>query len=264
VRLLAPLVAVRTMSLGHDLQANLRELNDFRPTVVQGFPSWLLVLAQAASEAGVALPQVPLIYTSSEALTATARRTLERAYQARVVDVYGSTEFKEIAVQCRNGRYHVNFESVYVESVPSPETGVPRLLVTTLLNRAMPLIRYELGDTGRVEEGACPCGRWGPYLCDLSGRLSEVLSFPDGTQLSPYLLTTVLEQRPMVKHFRVVHERPWQLRIELRANPSLSAAEERELESSLKEILPSAAAVRFVALADRGTYSKRRAVSREF
>ncbi|MEO8464158.1 MAG: hypothetical protein ABI640_02365 [Gammaproteobacteria bacterium] len=263
LRLLSPVLAVRTLSLSADLAASLQELREFRPTLIYGFPSWLLALARAASEAGIALPSVPLVYTSSEVLTAATRRTLEAAYGARVVDIYGSTEFKEIAVQCVHGRYHVNFESVYVESVPRVEDGVPRLLVTTLMNEAMPLVRYDLGDTGRVEEGVCPCGRHGPYLLELAGRLSEVLAFPDGTRLSPYLLTTVIEQRETVHHFRIVHEGAWDLRIELFA-PAWTAADERDLENSLKQVLPADVRLRFVALATRGTYAKRRAVSREF
>jgi phenylacetate-CoA ligase len=189
---------------------------------------------------------------------------LTAAYRGRVIDVYGSTEFKEIAVQCPHGRYHINFESVYVESVADGRGGPPRLLITTLVNRAMSLIRYELGDTGRLADENCACGRYSPQIVGLQGRLSEMLSFPDGTRISPYLLTTAIEEHSSVRHFRIVHEQPAALRIETFAAPPLSEADRSSIEGRLRELLPADTSVRFVTLTERGAHQKRRAVSREF
>lgn len=257
-------LTMQGMSLTTDLHRNLEILVQFAPTMIYGFPSYLLALADTAAEVGVALPRVPLICTSSEMLTAVARSKLEKAFEGRLVDVYGSTEFKEIAIQCAQGRYHINFESVYVESARDAKHDVHRLLITTLVNRAMPLLRYELGDTGRVEEAVCACGRHSPHVTDLHGRLSEILLFPDGTRLSPYVLTTAIEQEPRIKHFRVVHEQPWVVRIETYSQPSLSTASQQELAAAITSLLPKQVSLRFVELPDRGERGKRRAVSREF
>jgi phenylacetate-coenzyme A ligase PaaK-like adenylate-forming protein len=240
-RILERVVDVRTLSLTAPIDANAHSLVQFRPTILYGFPSYLLALAACGRDHGWKLPRVTLVYTSSEVLTESARRALADAYGGRVIDVYGSTEFKEIAVQCHYGAYHVNFESVYVESVADEKRGPPRLLVTTLVNKAMPLIRYEIGDTGWLVDEACPCGRESPQVVGLQGRVSEVLSFPDGTSVSPLAL-----------------------RIEILAVPPLSASDLMALEGSLRRLLPAAAALRFVALTERGSYTKRRAVSREF
>jgi phenylacetate-CoA ligase len=251
------------MRLRSELTDDVRKLASFRPTVIYGFPSYLAALADAAAHAKIAIPKVPVIYTSSEVLTAAARAALERAYGGRVIDVYGSTEFKEIAVQCDRGRYHLNFESVYVESHQSSE-AMPRLLVTSLVNRAMPLVRYELGDSGKIESGGCACGRSSDQLAELQGRLSEMLAFPDGTVLSPYLVEAVVEQHAAVKHFRIVHEGPWALRIEVLAQPSLSKSEYERLTVDVLRVLPEGASVSFVELRDRGVGSKRKVVAREF
>jgi phenylacetate-CoA ligase len=262
-RLGALFLDIRGIRLGGDLTEEVRKVVNFRPTVIYAFPSYLAALADAAAQANIAIPKVPLIYTSSELLTSTARAALERAYGGRVIDVYGSTEFKEIAVQCEQGRYHINFENVHVESHDGAG-GLPRLLVTTLVNKAMPLIRYELGDTGNVESAACACGRHSEQLVDLDGRLSDMLVFPDGTVLSPYLVEAVVEQHPTVKHFRIAHERPWALRMEILAQPSLSEADTESLAASLRRVLPAGVSLSFVALNDRGIGTKRRVVAREF
>jgi phenylacetate-CoA ligase len=259
-----PLLDLQSMSLTDPIEDNVRTLAAFRPTVIYGFPSYLLALADAAREMGLPMAPTPLIYTSSEVLSEPARRSLAAVYRGRVVDVYGSTEFKEIAVQCPAGRYHINFESVYVESVDDEPNGPPRLLVTTLVNKAMPLIRYELGDTGRLKEEECPCGRSSPQIIELQGRLSEMLAFPDGTRVSPYLLTTAIEEHASVKHFRIVHEQPAVLRVETLAAPPLSDSDRSGIERRLRKLLPEDVSVRFIALTERGAHRKRRAVSREF
>lgn len=262
-RLAAFFLDIRGMRLGTELREDVRKVASFRPTVIYGFPSYLAALADAAAQANIELPKVPLIYTSSEVLTSSARISLEHAYGGRVIDVYGSTEFKEIAVQCKQGRYHVNFESVYVESHGEAES-LPKLLVTSLVNRAMPLIRYELGDTGRVESAICACGRQSEQLVDLQGRLTEMLVFPDGAVLSPYLIEAVVEQHQAVKHFRIVHEQPWALRIEILAQPALGESDLGRFATSLRRLLPAGASLRFAELHDRGIGTKRRIVSREF
>jgi phenylacetate-CoA ligase len=262
-RLGAFFLDIRGIRLGGDLSEEVRKVVSFRPTVVYAFPSYLAALADAAVQANIEIPKVPLIYTSSEVLTSTARASLERAYGGRVIDIYGSTEFKEVAVQCEQGRYHVNFESVHVESHDSGD-GLARLLVTTLVNKAMPLIRYQLGDTGKVESAVCACGRHSEHLVDLQGRLSDMLVFPDGTVLSPYLVEAVVEQHPTVKHFRIVHEQPWALRIEILAQPSLAESERGSLAASLRRVLPAGVSLSFVELNDRGIGTKRRVVAREF
>jgi phenylacetate-CoA ligase len=125
------------------------------------------------------------------------RRRLQERLQARVCDVYGCTEFKEIAWQCAAGSYHVNHESVWIECEPPAQDGEPGdLLLTTLINRAAPLVRYRVGDLGRLQWIRCGCGREGPALSDLAGREVEILQLTDGRRISPYLLTTAIEDVP--------------------------------------------------------------------
>jgi phenylacetate-CoA ligase len=260
------LVSVAYMSLADPdpVEQNLAELLRLKPTIVYGFPSYLLALADAAKSQKIDLPRVPVIYTSSEVLSPAARAALGRAYGGRVIDVYGSSEFKEIAVQCKHNSYHINFESVYVETVKEHDDAPARLLVTSLVNKAMPLIRYELGDAAETVAARCPCGRSSMQLIRVQGRLAEMLEFPDGTRVSPYVLEDVIENDPAVRYFKIAHESPWSLRIEILADAADPDAYRRNIELRLRERLPAQASLRFVALTERPRPVKRRAVSREF
>lgn len=169
-------------------------LDGFKPTMIYGAPSALKALCDHARESALSLPAVRSVFLSSELITSGLRQQLERDFRCRVIGVYGSTEFKEVAWQCATGRYHVNFESVYLENLPPDEAGgEPRLAITTLVNRAMPLIRFDIGDYARIGNDPCACGRESPYLEHIAGRRAEYLELADGRCISPYLLTTRIE-----------------------------------------------------------------------
>jgi phenylacetate-CoA ligase len=88
---------------------------------------------------------------------------------------------------------HVNAENLLVEVVVN---GVPsigqegEIVVTDLRNRAMPLIRYQTRDTGRLDAGACRCGRGLPLLHLTGGRTTDFLTAVNGQQVSGIVLST--------------------------------------------------------------------------
>ena len=60
------------------------------------------------------------------------------------------------------------------------------MLITTLFNRALPLIRYEVSDIVKVSTTPCPCGRPFSRMTSIIGRREEVLKFPgkNGVEVS--------------------------------------------------------------------------------
>lgn len=119
-----------------------------------------------------------------------------RAFGARIIPVYSSTECHKIAHPCPgNGHYHVNSEIVHVEIVDESGRACPpgnpgRVVITPLLSTAQPLIRYDQGDTA-IAGGQCSCGRSLPVLEHIIGRTSHLFRLPDGRKLAlsvpPYL-----------------------------------------------------------------------------
>jgi len=191
------------VSVFEDIERQRSTFEYAHPHFVHGPPSQLIELARHCERIGRPVPAVPLIFTSSELLTPAVRLAIEAKYGARVVDIYGSTEFKEVAWQCPNGRYHLNFESVFVETL-SDDDGSSRLVLTSLCNRAMPLIRYDIGDLGDLEWGPCPCGRKSPALARLQGRRVDILVLPSGRRISQYVLEGYLEALPGLTRYQIV------------------------------------------------------------
>ena len=192
----------RYVSIHTPPELHLDEIERFRPHIIYAFPSYLLDLVMVAERLGRRLPQTDVLYTSSEVLTQAARRRIEEAFRGRLYDVYGCTELKEVAWQCSHGPYHLNFESVYIE--PQPPGAEARLVLTTLCNRAMPLLRFDIGDRAVFHNGPCPCRRAGPCLEEIAGREGEMIVLPSGRHLSPYLLTTAIEAHGSVRKYQII------------------------------------------------------------
>lgn len=193
------------LSLREPLASHVEAILRLRPDAIYAFPSYLADLLDHCDREGIALPPLKVVFTSSEVLAPSLRQRLGARLQARVCDVYGCTEFKEVAWQCDAGSYHVNHESVWIECEPPARDGAPGvLLLTTLINRAAPLIRYRVGDLGRLQWIRCACGREGPALSDLEGREVELLQLADGRRISPYLLTTAIEDVAGLSRYQFV------------------------------------------------------------
>lgn len=93
--------------------------------------------------------------------------------QTVVINYYGAYEFYSIAHGCKNNHLHETEESVYVEVINPDENGFGNYIITSLINRAMPLIRYDIGDIGNIVENTCDCGKKGRILNIQSGRTCE-------------------------------------------------------------------------------------------
>jgi len=178
-----------TLNIQTDIEQQLDWLCEHDPDYVLTHPSNLKALASRALVRGLTLPRLKQLRTFGEMLSDETRELCRRAWKAEIADIYSSEETGYIALQCGHGAYHVQSENLLVEIVN--ESGVPcrtgeigRVLITTLHNFAMPLIRYELGDYAEV--GApCPCGRGLPAIRRIMGRVRNMLRLPDGTQHWP-------------------------------------------------------------------------------
>ena len=156
--------------------------------------------------------RVRRIFTSGELLTGAARSAITSAFGCALFDIYGTSETKEIAWECAAGSRHINADVVHVEILDEHGAAVPagiegEIVVTLLVNRAMPLIRYRTGDRSALLSTRCTCGRDGPLLGAVTGREADSLELPDGSMRSPYQLTMALEGIPGLAQYQIVQAR---------------------------------------------------------
>ena len=182
-------------------------LEAFAPDVVYGLPSALLDAGQLLQQRGRRLP-IRVVFTSGELLQSLTRENLVRAYGAPVYDIYGTSETKEIAWECTEGKMHLNADVVHLEAVDESGQTLPigsegDLVATVLVNRAMPLLRYRTGDRGTLLAESCSCGCAMPLMGVVTGRKADILVMRDGQRISPYALTCAIERIPGVLRYQV-------------------------------------------------------------
>ncbi len=205
-------LSIRRLSVHQPMDQQIAQLSRWRPTTIYAYPSWYVEFLDLCERLDRPAPAVRRLFTSSELLTPGTRARIERGFSGAVFDVYGSTEFKEVAAECEHGCRHLIFESIFVETLERAAAGsTPVLALTTLVNRAMPLLRYAIGDLGRLEPSACPCGRASPVLKDLQGRIVEFLDCADGSRISPYVASTIVEQHPAIARYQLLQSDPGSL-----------------------------------------------------
>jgi phenylacetate-CoA ligase len=137
---------------------------------------------------GIPVPPVPFMFGGGEALTAAARRTLQRALGGRVVDRYAATDWGLIATECRFGRLHLMPAFVHLEILDGESPALPGVVgdvvVTNLLSAARPIVRVRTGDRAATATKGCTCGNRAPCLAFVAGRRDEAVLLPDGRRIA--------------------------------------------------------------------------------
>ncbi|MGO4193586.1 phenylacetate--CoA ligase family protein [Arthrobacter sp. YAF17] len=226
---------VRVFSVLRPLPELVGELNDFRPTMLYGYPSAMLQLAEE-QKAGRLRIGPALAVSSGEKLTAAGQAEIAASLGCRVTDRYLSSEVPALTYLCRNGAFHVNTDWYILEPVDADNQPVPAgvtshtVLVTNLVNRVQPIIRYELGDRVTFAASPCPCGSPFPAV-KIEGRAGDLVSFeaPDGHSVTvlPLALGTVIEETAGVRRFQAIRTGPRTLRLRLEPDEGADRAQVR-------------------------------------
>lgn len=177
-------------------------LKKFRPKVIQAYARSLTLLARYIQSKAYLAYHPQTIITSAESLDSADRILLEKVFGCPVFNRYGCREFAVVASECSEHQgLHLMAEGLYVEVVrgnrPVQHGEMGELLVTDLLNFAMPMIRYRIGDMGTLDHSSCPCGRGLPRLRNVEGRITDFVVGTDGRLVSGvFLATYVVAHRP--------------------------------------------------------------------
>jgi len=208
------------------------------PHYLISHPSNLDGLLRESGESGLGLTRLRQLRTVGESLSESTRELARVSLDLPVVDFYTSQETGYIALQCPDyPHYHVQAENLLLEVLDDQGNACPpgvagRVVITSLSNYAMPLIRYQLGDYAEVGE-ACPCGRGLPVLKRVLGRVRNLLTRPDGSRHWPdFGMRDMLELVP-VRQFQIVQHALQSLELRL----VVDAIPGPELEQAVKTSL---------------------------
>ncbi|MDC5067774.1 phenylacetate--CoA ligase family protein [Acinetobacter baumannii] len=188
------------------LELYSKDIIDFQPKFLRGYASALNALATYMRTNGLTSKlKISAIFSTSEVLVKNVRDNIEDAFGCEVYDGWGLNDGGATAFECHEHLgMHIDPERAYVEIVEDETTrefgeGVGRIIITNLIDKVMPFIRYDSGDIGRIDFSECPCGKNTPRLFVNYGRVTDTLVIA-GKIIGVPVLTVLMGKVPVLQY----------------------------------------------------------------
>ena len=191
-----------------DLARMVAEAVEWQPRFLDLDPVYGVVFALYCERHHLRIPSLCFIVCSYEYVSVVHRCILERVFGVPVFDLYGSTETGHLLMEDAAGQMRPSLQTALLESINTDELGIAELVVTTLSNHVMPLIRYRIGDL--VEKLELPFGS--RYV--LHGRVADAFSTSRNLRVTTRQVDLCLAGVSGIAHYQFQERRtgPWVLR----------------------------------------------------
>ncbi|HET6871532.1 MAG TPA: phenylacetate--CoA ligase [Sporolactobacillaceae bacterium] len=190
---------------GGNTERQILLIEDFKPTVICGTPSYILNIVETMERLGKDPKVTSLKYGifGAEPWSEEMRFELEARLGIKAVDIYGLSEVMGpgVSIECHEAQNGLHImEDHFIVEVIDPNTGEPvpdgtdgELVITSLTKEALPMIRYRTGDIASLHREPCPCGRTTIRMSRVKGRLDDML-IVRGVNIFPSEIENVLLQ----------------------------------------------------------------------
>jgi phenylacetate-CoA ligase len=194
------------------LETIWQRLCDIRPHLVHGHPSTLYQLALHMSDRTNGIRPFRVFESSGETLDSKQRDVIRRTFHCDIIDRYGLAEAGVVAYQIDPARS----EMLVLDGVVWPEivdvgfandvageqprdahTRAGELVITTLKNWMMPLLRYRTGDIAVLRQSDD-----GFFIQDLLGRIHDVVEI-GGVPVPTHHVQDILDRIGQIREFQI-------------------------------------------------------------
>jgi phenylacetate-CoA ligase len=172
---------------GGNTERQILLIEDFKPTVICGTPSYILNIVETMERLGKDPKSTSLQYGifGAEPWSEEMRLELEARLGIKAVDIYGLSEVMGpgVSIECHEAQNGLHImEDHFIVEVIDPNTREPlpdgtdgELVITSLTKEALPMIRYRTGDIASLHRELCPCGRTTIRMSRVKGRIDDML-----------------------------------------------------------------------------------------
>ena len=191
----------------------LKKISKIKFEYIYGYTNTLVLFARYLIKNDIVLKDecstLRYCIVTSEVLTPEDRKILSKGFGINIVNEYGVSEAGAIiAFEDRHTNWLINKETQYIEivdrnKIPLEDGNIGEIIITDLYNKAMPFIRYRVGDIGRIKKNIFIAGY--KVLDNLQGRTNDNIQLPSG-KISPgltfyYISRSILESSGVLKEF---------------------------------------------------------------
>ena len=235
---------------------------------INGYTSSVVLFAKFLQKKGIVptsiCPTIKYCIVTSEMLYESDKKLLEQAFGVPVVNEFGASELDLIAFTNKKDEFIVNSETLFVEILDENNAQVPhgqsgRIVITSLYNKAHPMIRYDIGDTGTLSEKSTFKK---PILKELIGRANDIAKLPSGKTVPGltfyYVTKSVIEDDGNVKEFVIEQHALDSFKIIYTSERELTTSEIETIKQALFKYLEGALQLQFerVEVLDRSNRGK--------
>jgi phenylacetate-CoA ligase len=226
-----------------DLLHMAAEISDWSPQFLDVDPVHGAHFALYCEQHGIKFPSLKFILCSYEFVSVVHKKILARVFGVPVFNLYGSTETGHLLMENERGEMKSSHDNAFLEIVAADARGVGELVVTTLTNDYMPLLRYRIGDL--VEKQIQPYGD----IFTIHGRARDALTARDGGRVTTWDVDQCFAEINGIAHYELRQTENGDCI--LRFVPDGAGPTEKELRrvaSQLEALLKSSAEIKTEAM----------------
>ncbi|MDE7244144.1 MAG: phenylacetate--CoA ligase family protein [Oscillospiraceae bacterium] len=210
----------------------VRQLREFQPNMIIGYPSAIKILAELADSGKLKLSLTRVI-SCGEPLAPGLRQYLENIFGVCIINFYGASESLALGVESNSAEGIFLFEDMnIIERAPDG------IYLTCLYNFAQPLIRYKLSDSLTFQP---PVDKY-PFrrAVGLLGRCEDLLWFENSAGVQEFLHPLAVEgfciEGLLDYQFRQTDSRSFEMLAET-ASTASQAVIQSEMLRQMRDIL---------------------------
>ncbi|MDF1678794.1 MAG: hypothetical protein P1U32_08895 [Legionellaceae bacterium] len=198
----------KTYHFGADLpiQTICEALNDLKPTHLIGYASVITRLAREALN-GKLFIKPKRATTNSEPLNDEGRETIQKAWGIQPNNTWGSVEMGIAGVEDdKHAGLLLSEDMIIFEPVDNQLNPVKnpkdarKLIITNLLNKTLPLIRYVVDDVVEILDAPFSDYRITP---NIAGRSDDWFVYKNQVEVHPMIFWDVFEREPLMSEYQV-------------------------------------------------------------
>ncbi|MDT0689628.1 phenylacetate--CoA ligase family protein [Salegentibacter sp. F188] len=211
---------------------------------INGYTSAILLFAKFLKNENIILkeicPSLKVCIVTSERLFENDKILMEETLGVPVLNEYGASEVGLIAFENPEKDWIVNSEDLYVEILDEKNNILPlgaegRVVITSLYNKAHPMIRYDIGDTGILSETSTFKH---PKLQKLIGRTNDIAHLANGKVVPGltfyYVTKTIITDTGSIKEFVITQTALDSFKIEYVSENDFSENQIQKITSAIQ------------------------------
>lgn len=216
-----------------NVEQYLNIIDKERITCLHAYPSALIVFAGFIldKKIKIQLPHLKAIVTSSEIFTADDKVYVKEAFKGiTIVDYYSMSEFAAAAYSVDLGPYKFNDNYGYVEFLPTEHktpqgNSITKIIATSIMNRTMPLIRYDTEDLAEIDANG--------NVVSIVGRVNH-FAVNKNNSLVPCIVIFDNQAAKKVKQYQYYQDTPGVLEVRVLPKEGFTQGDKLALQSDMK------------------------------